>query len=404
MSDIDSNRVSILRNKGTGGIISFDDKINISSLDRAWFIAAADIDGDGKPDILTRNSESVSLSIAVLRNKTGEPEVVPSGVNPVSGGVETNVIVDPSVQNYRGAPYVQRHYDIEPETNVGTATATITLHFTQSDFNNYNAYPNHGLDLPTGPADNAGKAALRVFQYHGVSTTSQPGSYSGSSIEINPDDTNIKWDAANLWWDVTFDVNGFSGFFVNSLANSLLPLNLLSFSGNLSGSNCTLQWVTTNEINVSYFELQRSVDGLDFVTINKIKTSGIGTTNQQYQYTDAPGAEPVYYYRLKIVDNDGSFTYSKVVSMLSAGRTNLLTIYPNPAKDNLTVNHPESNLTAQIAIMDMTGRIVRIANLNKNTLQTKLSVKGISPGTYKLIWKDGMKTFTQTLIIEGSRK
>ncbi len=83
----------------------------------------------------------------------------------------------------------------------------------QDDFDTFNATPGHGGNLPTGPGDNAGKANLRVYQYHGFSVTGQPGTYSGGGTEIDPADGNIVWNAQYQWWEVTFDVTGFSGFF-----------------------------------------------------------------------------------------------------------------------------------------------------------------------------------------------
>src|SRR6185436_3010675 len=97
-------------------------------------------------------------------------------------------------QTFNGNAYVQRHYDIEPVNNPATATATVTLYFTQQDFDNFNAFPGHGLDLPHNPTDVANKANLRVYQYHGFSTTSLPGSYSGPAQEIDPGDNKIIWN------------------------------------------------------------------------------------------------------------------------------------------------------------------------------------------------------------------
>lgn len=404
MSEMDSNRVSILRNNGTDGIISFDGKINVYTGNRPWFTVAADIDGDGKPDILTSNLITPLPSIGVLRNKTGEPQLVPSGVNPVSGDIETKVTVDPAVQTYNGNPYVQRHYDIEPVNNPSTSTATLTLYYTQGDFNNYNAHPNHGIDLPTGPTDNNGKTALRVTQHHGFSTSSLPGSYSGSVVQIDPDDNNILWNAINQRWEVTFDVTGFSGFFISSSANSTLPLTLLSFSASQSGLNYVLQWVTTNEVNVNFFELQRSDNGADFTPVIHVKAAGSINSSKEYQYVNVLGGAPVYYYRLKIVDFEGGFKLSKVVSVSSTDPKSPLAIYPNPAKDYLQVNHPTVVSKAQLTLMDMTGKIVKKIDLKRNILHTRVMLNGLLNGPYKIVWSDGKKTLSQILIIDGNVK
>jgi len=93
-----------------------------------------------------------------------------------------------------------------------SSTATITLYFFQSDFDTFNASPGHGLDLPKNSTDSQGIAALRIFQYHGFSATGNPASYPGPEVIINPIDSNIHWTTVAQWWEVTFDVTGFSGF------------------------------------------------------------------------------------------------------------------------------------------------------------------------------------------------
>src|SRR4029079_18059966 len=89
--------------------------------------------------------------------------IIPSGASPVSGNVTTKVTIDPAVIFYNNHYYVQRHYDIEPAVSAATATATITLFFTQQEFDNFNAINGGAPDLPTGPGDITGKSNLRIL-------------------------------------------------------------------------------------------------------------------------------------------------------------------------------------------------------------------------------------------------
>ena len=120
-------------------------------------------------------------------------------------------------------------------------------------------------------------ANLKVTQYHGTGTA--PGNYSGDSLLIDPADGNIIWDVAALRWEVTFDVAGFSGFYV-STGNLALPLVLLNFSGQNSGIQNLLQWTTAREMNSNYFELQRSDDGYNYSTISTVVAAGSGNSTQ----------------------------------------------------------------------------------------------------------------------------
>ncbi len=144
--------------------------------------------------------------------------LAPSGGLPLAGNVASFVTADNSVQSYLSLPYATRHYDLIPEQNASTSTATVTLYFTQSEMNAVNGYISSNnlastiLPMPTGPSDAAGIANLRIKQYHGTGTA--PGNYTGSTITIKP--TAISWNTTNSWWEVTFPVSGFSGFYLTT--------------------------------------------------------------------------------------------------------------------------------------------------------------------------------------------
>jgi len=323
------------------------------------------------------------------------------GVNALSGQVDCKVILDSTINNYNGQAYVQRHYDILPANNASIAMAMVTLYFTQQDFDNFNASPTHGLDLPTSPADAAGIANLRVYQYHGFSATSLPGSYSGPAVEIDPADVNIVWNSNGQYWEVSFDVNGFSGFFVSSLNNALLPVKLISFTGKLQDNGGLLQWVTATEINSSYFELQRSVNGYNFSAISTIPAVGnSNNTHLNYQYTDQPKTAGVYYYRLKMADKDARFTYSNVIKLNYAVDKAAVSVYPNPANKSVLVNFPQTTASTILKMIDMTGRVVKTVSIPKATMQLRLNLNGLPAGIYKLISDSGTNTINCSLVVE----
>ena len=144
--------------------------------------------------------------------------LAPSGINPVSGNLNVCVAKNASVPFVNGIPYVQRRYNIEPSVNPSFATARITLYFTQLDFDNYNAVATGFSQLPTSPTDATGKSNLKIEQGHGTSVTGVPGTYSGSTVFIDPDDNDIVWNSTSFIWEVSFNVTGFSGFFIRTAA------------------------------------------------------------------------------------------------------------------------------------------------------------------------------------------
>ena len=287
-------------------------------------------------------------------------KVVPSGNIPVGGSIRVKVSFDTSVQVYNNSPYVRRHYDIEPATNAANATATVTLYFTQKDFDAYNAVKGGLPALPTGPSDVTGIGNLRITQFHGFGL--EPGNYNGNAVLIDPADANIIWNAVNSRWEVTFDVTGFSGFYVHtSIGNGALPLTLLNFSGTNNGLINHLEWTTTSEQNSSLFELERSRDGNNFIKAAIIPAQDTSSRNTSYSYNDdiTGISSPAYFYRLKMVDVDGRFTYSAVIKIRVRDRSFTLDVSPNPFNRKLQVNI--SSLLQQqatISLTDITGKLL----------------------------------------------
>ena len=364
-------------------------------------LAIDDFDGDGRPDILMTDFRPqftvIYNTLNIRLNRIGAPLVAPSGASPVSDTIATYVTIDTTVQTRNGTPYLQRHFDIEPASNAPTSTATVTLYYNQQDFDNYNALAAHGDDLPTGGSDTADKAHILIFQYHGTSATRQPGSYSGSSQLINPDDSKIVWNDSASRWEITFDVTGFSGFFLGT-AGTVLPLTLLSFNGHRQGADALLDWTTTDEINVSRFDVQRSLNGGSFTSIGVVPaTAGI----HRYTYTDATAQDKAYFYRLKMIDLDGKYSYSRIVSIAGSNSLYGLNLFPNPAHGLVTIQHPEvTGNTAQIQLHDLSGRVLRIIKVAPGSTQITLNLDGLAAGMYQVQWSDGSHKVSNPLLVK----
>lgn len=322
------------------------------------------------------------------------------GLNPLSGEVNFKVTIDPAVISFKNQPYVQRHYDITPVSNAAAAQATVKLYFTQQDFDNFNAAPAHGLNLPSAPTDAAGITNLRVYQYHGFSTTSLPGSYSGNAVEIDPLDANIVWNSAAQYWEVNFDVSGFSGFFVSSQNNALLPVRLVSFTGNRQRKETLLQWTSASELNTHYFEVQRSADGNSFTSIGMLRAAGNSASSINYAFSDITETATVDFYRLKMIDIDGRFAYSKVIKLSLATAAPAFTLYPNPASDFVVVNLPDITTgLSTLQLTDIAGRTIQTFILPAGVQQTRLSLKAVPVGVYRMVYLNAGRTTASTLLI-----
>ncbi len=300
-----------------------------------------------------------------------------SGASPLTGDVNICVTVDAAVPFFNGRPYVQRHYDITPVSNAGTATATVTLYFTQAEFDAYNMVRDTNPSLPAYPSDTAGIAHLLVDQAHGVGTN--PGNYDGGTVIINPVNSKIIWNAAQGRWEVTFDVRGFSGFFVYTSASNLaLPLRLTSFSGSKQGLFNRLVWTTGQEQNTGSFELQRSKEGAAFTSIATMAAAGNSAVPKSYSYADniAGQNQAAWYYRLKMIDLDGTFTYSNIVIIRDNSTGFVVSVSPNPFTDQL-------NLQVEAAVGEsarLTLTDIRSKSLRQETVLLQKGVNNFAVG------------------------
>ncbi len=311
-----------------------------------------------------------------------------TGANQLSGNITASVNVDASVSTYHGHPYVQRHYDITPETNASTAQATVTLYFTQDDFDSYNEYVTaNSLGLPLLPSGGMDNGNIRITQFHGSFTGSaDPANYNNqNSVLIIP--SSVVWDTDNQWWTVTFPVTGFSGFFL-STANSVLPVTLLSFTGKADKSTTNLQWVTTNEINAKQFILQRGIDNT-FSDIGNVSSQSSQNINT-YNFIDVAPLNGTNLYRLKMIDTDGKFTYSNIIAINFGNAITALNIYPDPASSflNLKITSAKKE-NVLLKITDASGKVVQqnMFPVDSGINTASLNIQKLSAGVYFVIGK-----------------
>jgi streptogramin lyase len=307
----------------------------------------------------------------------------PIGVAPVSGNTTAKVWIE-AVQP---SQFVKRHYEITPNANANTATARVTLYFTQAEFDDFNAV--NTTKLPAGPADGIGINNLRIDKFAGVSNngTGLIGTYTGTYLTIDPVNSNIVWNASANRWEISFDVTGFSGFFVKTFAN-VLPVTLMSFSGSKQNNNdVMLQWQSVNEVNLAKYIVENSNDGSNFseFTIAAVKS---GTGFKSYAVIDnSPWINDSKYYRLKMVDNDGRFTFSTIVKMSNTQRQTA-SVYPNPVSTLFTLDIGNNRLLNTPAkITDVTGRTIMVFNIISN--HQNVNVSSFAKGMYKLQLADG---------------
>ncbi|MEY4926512.1 MAG: hypothetical protein RI894_948, partial [Bacteroidota bacterium] len=163
---------------------------------------------------------------------------------------------------------------------------------------------------------------------------------------------------------VEFKTTSFSGGGIGASGgnNGALPVEILGFDAKRAENNAVLlAWETASEHNSDYFAIERSADGRNFETITTVKGANL-PQGSRYNYTDTPltgaksGKMPIFYYRLRPTDFDGTFTYSPIRSViLEVKETNEVQVFPNPAVSFLNIRTNNTERTMQL--IDETGRV-----------------------------------------------
>ena len=142
---------------------------------------------------------------------------------------------------------------------------------------------------------------------------------------------------------------------------SVLPVSLLDFNGKLNGDKVGLYWVTTNEVNAQNYVVERSTDGQYFTPIGTVKANGTLNKVENYTLVDPIPVKGANYYRLKMIDKGGTFTYSKIIIIrITNGNMQLITqIRPNPFTTYLDMYITlTKTMPVDFSIFDENGRLV----------------------------------------------
>ena len=138
----------------------------------------------------------------------------------------------------------------------------------------------------------------------------------------------------------------------------ILPLRLSIFKGYAENNRNILAWHTETEENSSHFEIEKSIDGTTWATLGTVKASIVSKTTQQYSFVDTEPIHKMAYYRLKMIDNDRSFTYSKIIT-INQTPTNAVKVFPNPAKEQLTFIFSNEVKEPTVELFNINGQLVK---------------------------------------------
>ena len=167
-----------------------------------------------------------------------------------------------------------------------------------------------------------------------------------------------------------------------------LPVNFVSFSANRDNGMVQLSWSTANEINNSHFEIERSVNGSDWETLGNV-AAGMSSVADSYTYTDGAAPAGVTQYRIRQVDLDGNYSYSKVVLV---GGTATVTGRATIVTSGKTVSiFPENTATSRliVRVISMGGQVMQQQAFESTSGRIDMTVSAATTGVYVIQVTDG---------------
>jgi uncharacterized repeat protein (TIGR01451 family) len=213
-------------------------------------------------------------------------------------------------------------------------------------------------------------------------------------------------NTAGIYFDFNLPVKTNNAFTVVE-SNIVLPLNLISFTGVYRKEQTFLSWSTTNEYDIDRFNVERSINAVDYKSVGEVLPYGGMNSIAKYDFTDNLSGVTgnTFFYRLKLIDNGGRINYSRVLLFKKDNKIiNGISINPNPVNDFVIVNiNSSSQASIALSIVDVSGKIVfrELSTIFQgNNSLTINNLYKLPPGFYTINVKNGNNKMSAPLIIK----
>ena len=221
-------------------------------------------------------------------------------------------------------------------------------------------------DYGSGPVEITAGTSIPDFDVTKLYIYGQTGSGAGGNpfgfTYSMTDEAGVKSQAT------TYDIS----------TNGPLPVTLISFDVKSAEQTAQLYWATSEETNSDRFEIQRSMDGKTWSAIGEVDAVGESKVNREYSYTDKMPGRGENLYRLKMIDLDGTFAYSRINNAnFEFGFETA--IYPNPVSEQLHLKVSDWSQVKSIEIFDLKGNKVYFSGTK---VSDTINVQNLNPGVY----------------------
>ncbi|MEP7253235.1 MAG: FG-GAP-like repeat-containing protein [Ginsengibacter sp.] len=400
--------VSVLRNTCPVGSISFAAKVDFTSGFTPYFVAVGDVDGDGKPDLVTANQNGDNIS--VLRNTSTSGSIsFAAKVDFPTGNVPRSVAIG-DVDGDGKPDFVVANYN---SNSVSVLRNTSTSGSISADAKIDLTTGKSPISVAIGDVDGDGKPDIVTadngtpYSMSVLRNTSTSGSI---SITAKVDFTTGTAPISAAIGDVDGDgipeieiVNsGSVSVSVFQIDLSVAPVTLTDIKAYQQNAGVKIEWTAQQEINIDRYEIERSQDGQQFIKLGSVEAKGNSSVLIKYSLFDPNPFNDVSFYRIKIIEA-GQITYSRVLKVnTNNSPVHTITISPNPVIGNiisLQVNLPKGNYF--ISLTNKLGQQVVTEMMHHEGGSATEGIEfpnAVTPGIYQLRISGGGINITRQLI------
>lgn len=423
LANTNSDLVGVFRNTFTSGAIttsSFAPRVDFPTGQYPSGVAIGDVDGDGKPEIITANSGGTisvlrsTATIGALTSTSFAPKVdFAAGARPeaiaiadMDGDGKLDIVVSNSDYN-AGSVSILRN----------TATAGTILSSSLSGKVSF-ATGSYSSGMSIGDVDGDGKPDIAVANRYSnnvsvLLNTATSGSIAASSLTktdytsgVEPSDVAI----SDLDNDGKPDlvIANFGDNYVSVLQNvplSTLPVAGLSFTATKKATSIGLTWSTLSESNTHSFDVERSPDGRNFTAIGTVKATGLSAQKTEYSFEDRSPLAGTNYYRLKQRDVNERIKHSGVLLVRWGTEDKLIiTLAPQPMHDVMTVSISGITITkGNFVLYDVAGKVRKsypVTTGGSTTFEVTRSGMAYGIYFYKLITDKGETASSGKVLVQ----
>jgi trimeric autotransporter adhesin len=262
-----------------------------------------------------------------------------------------------AVRIKNAVPYLNRNITITPTITSYTIPVKVRLYISKAELTALSSAPGSAVSTI---------ADVGIFKNNDPCSAALSAPTGASIIPTNTSTDLVHGSNAFV---LQTAVTSFSSFYF-AAKSVLLPVDQLTFSGVLqSNLAALLKWQTENEINTANFELERSTDGNNFKQIAVVKAAGNSSSIFEYAHTDNDAADQqstILYYRLKIINTNGSFKYSNIINISLPTKASV-TVVPNPVLNDVRGNilsPVNGNVALQTSMLVKKGNNNFVQNIN----------------------------------------